>query len=107
MDILIGTTNPGKLREYHAMLDTLPINVLTLRDVGLDTLDVDETADTFAGNAELKAKVYAQASGLYALADDSGLAVDALDGAPGVYSHRWAGPNASDEDRYRKLLHEL
>jgi XTP/dITP diphosphohydrolase len=107
MDLLVGTTNPGKLREYNVMLATLPLNVLSLRDVGLDALDVDETADTFAGNAEHKAQVYAQASGLYALADDSGLSVDALGGKPGVYSHRYAGPDANDEDRYRKLLGEL
>lgn len=107
MDLLIGTSNPGKLREYRALLRDLRARLLDLSDVGLANVDIEETGATFEANALLKARAYAQASGLYTLADDSGLAVDALDGQPGVYAHRYAGPNATDEDRYRKLLGEL
>jgi XTP/dITP diphosphohydrolase len=71
------------------------------------TLQVDESGDTFEENACIKALAYAQASGLLTLADDSGLEVDALDGAPGVHSARYAGPQAGDVDRYRKLLDAL
>jgi XTP/dITP diphosphohydrolase len=70
-------------------------------------LVVDETGDTFEENARIKALAYAQASGLLTLADDSGLEVDALGGGPGVWSARYAGPDASDVDRYQKLLAEL
>lgn len=107
MDILIATTNAGKVREYADLMAGLPLRCLSLRDVGLDGMDVDETANTFEGNAELKVRAYAQASGLHALADDSGLVVDALGGQPGVFSHRWAGANADDAARYTKLLREL
>jgi XTP/dITP diphosphohydrolase len=107
MDLLIATQNKGKLREYQAMLAGLPVRVLSPDDVGLGKLDVPETEDTFAGNAELKASKYAQAAGMFALADDSGLCVDALDGAPGVHSARYAGEDATDADRRAKLLREL
>lgn len=107
MDLLIATQNKGKLREYMAVLAGLPVRVLALDDVGLGKLDVPETGDTFAANAELKASTYAQASGLFALADDSGLCVDVLDGAPGLYSARYAGEGATDAERRAKLLHEL
>lgn len=105
MDLLIGTTNPGKVREYAELLAELPLRVLSLRDVGLESLDVDEPYDTYAENAARKAAAYARASGLYALADDSGLEVDALGGRPGVYSARYGGP--TDRDRNIKLLGEL
>lgn len=104
MDLLIATTNKGKLREYQALLADLPVRLLTPLDVGLADFDVEETADTFVGNAALKAAAYAQASKLPALADDSGLAVDALDGMPGVYSARYAEDEAA---RIRKLLSVL
>ncbi|MEM6284661.1 MAG: non-canonical purine NTP pyrophosphatase, partial [Chloroflexota bacterium] len=107
MDLLIATQNKGKLREYRAIVAGLNINVLSLDDVGLGKLDVEETGDTFKANAELKAAAYAQASGKLSLADDSGLCVDALDGAPGVYSARYAGEGASDADRRAKLLAAL
>lgn len=105
--LLVATKNPGKLREYQSLLDGLPVEWVSLQDVGLSALDVPETGVTFAENAGLKAKAYARASGLLTLADDSGLEVDALGGAPGVWSARYAGPRASDEDRYRKLLAAL
>lgn len=104
--LLIATHNQGKLREYRALLADLPLTVVNLDEAGI-AFDVDETGTTFAENALLKARAYAQATGLLTWADDSGLEVDALDGAPGVYSARYAGPGASDEDRYRKLVREL
>lgn len=103
---LLATSNLGKLREYEPLLDGLPVRWTLLSDLELD-LEVEETGTTFEENARLKAVTYAQASGLPTLADDSGLEVDALDGAPGVRSARYAGPSASDEDRYRLLLHNL
>lgn len=105
MDLLIGTSNSGKLREISALLADLPIRLLSLRDVGLESLEIEEPFETFEENAIHKAKIYAQTSGLLAFADDSGLQVDALDGRPGVYSARYGGP--TDRDRYQKLLGEL
>lgn len=106
-ELLIGTQNPGKLREYQQLFAGLPLTLKTLDEVGLGALDVEETGTTFAANAELKATAYAQAAGMFALADDSGLCVDALDGRPGVYSARYAGPGASNADKIAKLLGEL
>lgn len=107
MELLIGTNNKGKLREYKTMLGDIGVIVLSLADVGLSGMDVDETGATFRANAELKAVAYAKASGKYALADDSGLCVDALDGAPGLYSARYGGPGLDDAGRRRKLLDAL
>lgn len=106
--LLIGTTNKGKLREFEAILGVLAVDGVTLaslRDVGLDSLELEEPYATFAGNARHKAGWYAQKTGLIALADDSGLVVDALDGRPGVYSARYAP--GTDADRIAKLLGEL
>ena len=103
--LLIGTSNPGKLREYAALLADLPVRLLSLRDAGLESLEVEEPFETFEENAAQKAQVYAKASGLLAVADDTGLVVDALGGRPGVYSARYGGP--TDRDRYLKLLGEL
>lgn len=105
MDIIVGTSNAGKLREYQVLLAELPINFISLRDAGLENLEVDEPFETYAENAIHKAKIYAQAANIPVLADDSGLEVDALDGRPGVYSARYA--EGSDSDRYTKLLGEL
>ncbi|MBN1284986.1 MAG: XTP/dITP diphosphatase [Anaerolineae bacterium] len=105
--LLVATQNPGKLREYQTLLADLPVEWAGLRDVGLAGMDVPETGATFAENAGLKASAYARAAGRLTLADDSGLEVDALGGAPGVYSARYAGPGASDADRCHKLLTEL
>lgn len=106
--LLVATNNPGKIREYKELLEGLPGGTIVTFPVheGLD-LEVEELGDTFAENARIKATAYAQASGLLTMADDSGLEVDALDGAPGVHSARYAGPGADDVDRYRKLLAEL
>jgi XTP/dITP diphosphohydrolase len=108
-DLLIATTNSGKLREIEAMLTKaeIALRVLSLKDVRLDHVQVEEPFDTFAENAAVKAREFAQLSGLPALADDSGLCVDALDGRPGVLTARYAGDGASDSDRYHKLLREL
>ena len=111
MNILVASRNPGKLREYKDLLADLtaadePITWLLLTDAGIDS-EVAETGDTFEANARLKATTYARQSGLLTLADDSGLEVDALDGEPGVRSARYGGPQATDEDRYRKLLRAL
>ncbi len=105
--LLVATKNPGKLREYQTLLADLPVEWVSLQDVGLASIQIPETGVTFAENACLKATAYARASGLMTLADDSGLEVDALGGEPGVRSARYAGPRASDEDRYRKLLAAL
>lgn len=88
--IILATHNPGKVREIGALLAPYRVHVIAAGDVGLP--EPEETGLTFAANAELKALAAATASGKPALADDSGLAVDALDGAPGIYSARWAGP---------------
>jgi XTP/dITP diphosphohydrolase len=107
MDLLIGTGNPGKLREYRQLLDSIPFNILGLDDVGLGDVEIDESGETLEANATLKARAYARARGLLALADDTGLMVDALDGRPGIQAARYAGPGASDADRRRKLLREM
>jgi non-canonical purine NTP pyrophosphatase (RdgB/HAM1 family) len=104
--ILIATTNLGKLREYQALTEpsALPIAWLTLSDVGLANSDVEETGTTFAENAALKARTYQQMANLPTIADDSGLVVDALNGAPGVYSARYAPTVA---ERNAKLIAAL
>jgi XTP/dITP diphosphohydrolase len=105
--ILLATNNPGKLREIQAILQELKAEILTPRQLNLD-LVVSETGQTYAENAALKAKAFAQAAGILALADDSGLEVDALDGNPGIHSARFAPwPNASDADRRKVLLEHL
>lgn len=107
MEIVIGTNNTGKLHEYREILKDLDVTLLSLDDAGLGGMDVDETGDTFRANAELKAVAYAKASGKYTLADDSGLCVDALHGAPGVYSARYGGPGLDSAGRRHKLLEAL
>ena len=104
--LLIATTNQNKLREYAAIFAGLPIELRSLRDLGIDD-DVEETGATFAENAQLKAEFYAARAGLTALADDSGLEVHALGGQPGVFSHRYAGLDATDADRNALLLKNL
>jgi XTP/dITP diphosphohydrolase len=107
--LLVATNNRGKIREYKEILEEgLPpeVEITFPAQEGLD-LDVEESGETFEENALLKAVEFARASGLLTLADDSGLEVDALGGAPGVYSARYAGPGTTDADRYRKLLGEL
>jgi XTP/dITP diphosphohydrolase len=104
--LLIATHNAGKVREYRELLADLPIEVLSLDEAGIRE-EVEETGTTFEANALLKARSYAQLSGLLTWADDSGLAVDALDGWPGVHSARHAGPDATDADRIQALLARL
>ena len=104
--LLVATHNQGKVREYRDLLADLPVEVTYLDPEGI-TLEVAETGATFEENARLKASTYAGLSGLWTWADDSGLEVDALGGGPGVYSARYAGPDATDADRYRKLLDAL
>jgi XTP/dITP diphosphohydrolase len=107
MDFLIGTSNAGKLHEFEVLFAGLPLRLLRLNDVGLADMDVEETATTLEDNARLKAETYAKASGLYTLADDTGLYVDALGGAPGIYPARYGGPGLTMARRRQKLLGEL
>lgn len=106
-ELLIATRNAGKIQELQSLLSAL--SHLRLRNLTEfpDVADVEETGQTFTENATLKARGYAQQTGLWALADDSGLEVEALGGAPGVYSARYAGADASDRDRIKQLLAEL
>jgi XTP/dITP diphosphohydrolase len=104
--ILLATRNKGKSKEFREAFQKIGIKVKDLFDVeGIPT--IEETGATFAENAYIKAKVVADIVQLPVLADDSGLCVDALDGAPGVYSARYAGEEASDRDNNAKLLREL
>ncbi len=106
--LLFASTNPGKLHEVQSLLQDMPIQLLRPQEVGLADLNVIENGETYAANATLKARAYAQASGLPALADDSGLEVAALGGAPGIYSARYSPrPNATDADRRAYLLEQL
>lgn len=109
--LMLATTNAGKAAEFRALLapycDGASLTLLTLGDWPYPLLEVEETGETFAENARLKATALAQATGLPALADDSGLCVDALDGLPGLNSARWAGSDASDADRTALLLRKL
>jgi len=127
MDLFFGTTNPGKLRELRRLVAGLPIRVVSPHDLGRPMPEVDEDGRTFAENAAKKASAFARFAGMYALADDSGLCVDALGGAPGVRSARWsegepvcdlpgaaagelgpvAGRAAQDERNNDKLLRSL
>lgn len=104
--LLIGTWNPGKIVEVNSMLEGLPIELTSLAEFrGLSV--VKETGQTFIDNAALKAQGYALQTGLWTISDDSGLEVDALDGAPGVLSARFAGEEASDAERISLLLSKL
>jgi len=98
MRLLIATTNPAKLSEYRILLRDHPLEVVSLREVQI-TQSPDETGATFAENALLKARFYFERSGIPTLADDGGLEVDALGGAPGVKSHRWLGDGGDASDR--------
>ena len=103
---VLATHNPGKLREMSDILSKFGIQVVSPADVGV-TVDVEETGTTFAENAMLKAKAICEASGLPAIADDSGLCVDALNGGPGVYSARYGGGKLDDRGRYMLLLNSM
>ncbi len=105
-EILIATRNSGKLQELQELLYGFPFQLRSLNDFPFST-EVEETGSSFADNAVLKAREYARQTGLWTLADDSGLEVDALGGAPGIFSARYGGAGASDADRIAKLLEEL
>ena len=106
MRFVLATHNPGKLREMGEILKDFGIEVVSPRDLGI-TVDVEETGTTFAENAMLKAKAICKEANLPAIADDSGLCVDALNGAPGVYSARYGGEELDDKGRYMLLLSSL
>ena len=108
--LLIATGNPGKIREFRALFDAhveSEWELVAPADVGLKDFTVAEDGDTYAENAGRKARSYANAAGLPALADDSGIEVDALDGAPGLYSARYAVENSDDAANRAKMLREL
>ncbi len=104
-EIVLASSNPGKVREINQLLATLDLHVQPQSEFGV--VDADETGLTFVENAILKARNAAQHTGLPAIADDSGIEVDALNGAPGIYSARFAGDSASDQQNLEKLLTEL
>ena len=106
VELLLASQNPGKLEEMKALISGLAFRVLGPRDVGILEAP-EETGKTFLENAILKARHYAGRSGLLTVADDSGLSVDALDGGPGLFSSRFGGEGASDDDRNRLLLKKL
>lgn len=106
MIICAASNNAGKLKELRRILERMGHQVKSLRDLGI-TLDPEETGTTFAENARIKAEAFCKASGLPTVADDSGLCVDALQGAPGVYSARYAGRHGDDAANNAKLLREM
>lgn len=103
MKMVLASKNPKKMKEMNEILSGMGVEVCLQSDVGID-IDVEETGTTFEENSLLKAKAVMEASGLPAIADDSGLCVDALNGAPGVYSARYGGDGLDDTGRYRLLL---
>lgn len=107
MRVVVATSNKGKLAEIRSALDLPGLEFITAADLGGPALEVEETGDTFLENARLKARAYADRFGVAALADDSGLEVDALGGAPGVYSSRYAGVDGDDAANNSKLLDAL
>ena len=104
-DLVLASSNQGKIKELQHMLGGLGINIIPQQTLGID--DADETGLTFVENAILKARNACEKSALPAIADDSGLEVDFLKGAPGIYSARFAGPNASDQNNIDQLLKQL
>lgn len=107
MKILIATQNQGKIKEYRRLFADVDIEFVGLADVGLGDMDVEETGTTFEENAALKAQTYASTADLWVLADDSGLCVNALDGAPGVYSARYGDADLDHAGKRQKMLGEL
>ena len=103
---VLASHNPGKIKEMSAILAQFGVEVVSPKELGI-TVDVEETGTTFAENAMLKAKTICAASGLPAIADDSGLCVDALNGGPGVYSARYGGEGLDDKGRYTLLLNSM
>lgn len=106
MKFVLASHNPGKLKEMQAVLSQLGVEVVLQSELGI-AVEVEENGTTFGENARLKAEAVCKASGLPAIADDSGLCVDALNGAPGVYTARYGGEGLDDEGRYRLLLNNM
>lgn len=104
-NIVLASNNPGKVREFNKLFSDYEIEVVPQAELGVE--EAEETGLTFVENAILKARNAAQHTGLAAIADDSGIEVDALNGAPGIYSARYAGKGANDQKNLEKLLHEL
>ena len=104
--LVIATRNAGKVAEIRELLDGFPVDIRTLTDFG-PIPEAEETGTTFEENAYLKASLTARVLGMTALADDSGLVIQALDGAPGVHSARFAGPQATDHQRCEIILQEM
>ena len=104
---VVATQNRDKLEEIARLLRPIGIEPVSLKEVGVDFSDVEETGKTFLENAQIKARAAFEKSGLPSIGDDSGLAVDALNGAPGIYSARYAGEGATNEMRIEKLLRNL
>ena len=103
--IVLASNNPGKVREFNQLLEGSGFEVVPQSEFSVE--EIEETGLTFVENAILKARNAARHTGLPAIADDSGLEVDALDGAPGIYSARYAGEGSSDQENLEKLLHNL
>lgn len=106
MKIIIATKNEGKVREFRNLLTPLGYEPVSLKDEGIDA-EIDEDGETFEENAHIKAREIHKLTGLPVIADDSGLEVEFLGGAPGIYSARYAGEGATDEERNQKLLDEM
>lgn len=104
--LIIASNNQGKLREFKELLEPFGFEVVSMRDAGF-TDEIVEDGDTFEENAHIKAKAVFEKLGEPVIADDSGLEIDFLNGAPGVYSARYAGENASDKERCAKVLEEM
>lgn len=107
MDFVLATNNMKKLAEMQRILAPLGVNIVTAKSLGTELPEVEETGTTFAENAELKAQSACDVTGLPAIADDSGLCVDYLNGAPGVYSARFSGEHGNDEKNNDLLLEKL
>ena len=107
--LVLATRNQGKITEFRRILDALAPGAIELIGVDQfpDLVDVDETGSTFEENSLLKARYTCQATGLPAIADDSGLCIDALNGAPGIFSARWAGEHGNDQANLEKVLEQL
>jgi XTP/dITP diphosphohydrolase len=105
-ELLVATTNPAKLAEYGVLMREFNLRLLSLRDVGIEG-EAPESAATFSDNARIKAAFYSARSGLPTLADDGGLEVDALGGAPGVQSHRWLGAQADDRALAKEVVRRM
>ena len=107
MKLILASNNANKLKEFRSLVADLDIGLLSQKEAGCD-FEVEETGTTFEENAYLKASAVTEATGIAAVADDSGLCVDALGGEPGIYSARYGlGHAASDEERYRYLLQKM